>query len=71
MMAWLDLPETVRRPLETVCTPGELEAVKLAAAGLNDREIADRQRITPQAVRKRIDRAYHKAKRHPDWRLPA
>lgn len=70
-MAWADLPAWMRRALADQCTTVELEAVKLAASGLNLREISDHQHVTPEAVRKRLDRAYQKARRHPDWRTLA
>lgn len=58
----------MRAAITEECSAAELEAVQLAASGLNLREIADHQGVTPEGVRKRLDRAYLKARRHPNWR---
>jgi DNA-binding NarL/FixJ family response regulator len=51
MTTWhADTPPWYRDAAETVCTPKQLEVLKLASHELTDQQIADRLGITRQAV---------------------
>lgn len=58
MSEWYrDLPRGYKRIIETVCTPAELEAVKLRCEGLSDRRISHALGISRTTVRDRLNRA--------------
>lgn len=52
---WAGMPEPVRRAAQARCTPKQLDALKLAAAGYGARRAGRILGISPAAYRERLD----------------
>lgn len=57
---WNDIPADSKAIIESVCTPKELDAWKLALGGAGYRRIALALHISPETVRGRLERARRK-----------
>lgn len=54
---WAGVPESIRSAAEARCTPRQLDALKLAAAGYSARRAGRILGISPAAFRARLDGA--------------
>jgi DNA-directed RNA polymerase specialized sigma24 family protein len=64
MTEWATLPPEVREAMHAVCTPDEIDTLKLYAGGMGYRRIASALGITRDTARNRVDRALNKIRRH-------
>lgn len=70
-MAWKTLPPELRELAERVCTPKQLDALKLWDAGLGYRRIGLALHVSPTTARDLVQRALQKMKRAaPDADVP-
>lgn len=53
-MSWQDLTAAERHLLETICTPKELDVLKLQAAGMSTRQIGRYLGLSRSTVQSRI-----------------
>lgn len=59
-MTWEGVSPELREIIEEVCTPKQIDVLKLKARGLSPRAIARILDVDRTAVRGRLDRAYRK-----------
>jgi DNA-binding CsgD family transcriptional regulator len=59
-VSWATIPPELREIIERACTPREIEALKLRAAGYGIRRIARALDLDPSTVRARLNRAERK-----------
>lgn len=57
---WAGLPESIRLAAEARCTPRQIDALKLAAAGYRTRRAGRILGISPEAYRARLNSGMHK-----------
>lgn len=62
-MSWATLPPELRELAQSVCTPKELEALRLWDAGAGYRRVGLMLDISPSTARDRVQRALRKMER--------
>jgi DNA-binding CsgD family transcriptional regulator len=67
LMTWQRLPHIYRQIATEVCTPAELDALKLSIDGESQRSTARILGIKRSSVRDRLDNARDKIVNHPDY----